>query len=113
MAIRRCEEECFLLTASPRPVVVEPYDFRDEDEGLPERNIAKSKAYAAERELRPRTAMPGSFEFEFGAKWKSLFEMEAQRKEELEYDTKRYAMSAKTSLLKSTHSHCVPNSVQL
>ncbi|XP_022664749.1 non-POU domain-containing octamer-binding protein-like isoform X3 [Varroa destructor] len=89
MAIRRCEEECFLLTASPRPVVVEPYDFRDEDEGLPERNIAKSKAYAAERELRPRTAMPGSFEFEFGAKWKSLFEMEAQRKEELEYDTKR------------------------
>ncbi|OQR74910.1 splicing factor [Tropilaelaps mercedesae] len=89
MAIRRCEEECFLLTASPRPVVVEPYDFRDEDEGLPERNIAKSKAYATERELGPRTAMPGSFEFEFGGKWKRLFEMEAQRKDELEYDTKR------------------------
>lgn len=89
LAIRRCEEECLLLTASPRPVLVEPYDFRDEDEGLPERNLNKSKSYHAERELGPRTAMPGSFEYEFGLKWKRLFEMEAKKKEQLEYDNKR------------------------
>lgn len=88
-AIRKCEEECFLLTNSPRPVIVEPLDFRDEDEGLPEHNLPKSKGYHVERELGPRTALPGSFEYDFGLKWKRLYEMEGQKKDQLDYDNQR------------------------
>ncbi|GFV54158.1 hypothetical protein TNCV_1027301 [Trichonephila clavipes] len=85
LAIKRCTEGCYLLTSSPRPVVVEPLEQRDEEDGLPEKNFQKSnKQYLKEREIGPRLTEPGTFEFEFSNRWKKLYELEQQKREHLE-----------------------------
>ncbi|XP_015920502.1 non-POU domain-containing octamer-binding protein [Parasteatoda tepidariorum] len=85
MALKRCTEGCYLLTSSPRPVVVEPLEHRDEEDGLPEKNFQKSnKQYLKEREIGPRLAEPGTFEYEFANRWKRLYELEQQKRDHLE-----------------------------
>ena len=39
-----------------------------------------------EREQEPRFAAPGTFEFEFGNRWKELFQMEKVRHEQLDQE---------------------------
>lgn len=86
-AIKRCQQECFMLTASPKPVQVEPYDQQDEEEGLPEKSINKhSKEFMEEREVGPRFAEQGSFEHSFALKWKDLYEVEKKQRDKLEQD---------------------------
>ncbi|KAF5269656.1 hypothetical protein FQR65_LT05996 [Abscondita terminalis] len=41
LAIRKCSEGCFFLTASLRPVIVEQYDAVDDTDGHPDKNIPK------------------------------------------------------------------------
>ncbi|XP_055943589.1 splicing factor, proline- and glutamine-rich-like isoform X2 [Argiope bruennichi] len=85
MAIKRCTEGCYLLTSSPRPVVVEPLEQRDEEDGLPEKNFQKgNKDYLKEREIGPRLTEPGTFEHEFANRWKKLYELEQQKRDHLE-----------------------------
>ncbi|XP_037557428.2 splicing factor, proline- and glutamine-rich [Dermacentor silvarum] len=86
-ALKRCSEECFILTSTPRPVVVEPLEQRDEDDGLPEMNFQpNNKQFQKEREAGPRLAEVGSFEYEFAMRWKKLYDDERARREQLEQD---------------------------
>uniref|UniRef100_A0A914XMI8 RRM domain-containing protein n=1 Tax=Plectus sambesii TaxID=2011161 RepID=A0A914XMI8_9BILA len=87
-ALRQCKENTFLLTMNPKPIVVEPMEPRDEDDGLSERMIPRTQAMAKEREMGPRFANPGSFELMFGQRWKELFEMEKVKREQLEAELK-------------------------
>ncbi|KAL1770756.1 non-POU domain-containing octamer-binding protein [Sigmodon hispidus] len=41
-ALDRCSEGSFLLTTFPRPVIVEPMDQLDDEEGLPEKLVIKN-----------------------------------------------------------------------
>ncbi|CAL4207004.1 unnamed protein product, partial [Meganyctiphanes norvegica] len=85
LALRRCQEGCFILNSSPRPVIVEQMAVVDENEGLSEVNIYKrNPEYIKERQEGPRFANSGSFEFEYGMKWKSLYELFDKKKEALE-----------------------------
>ncbi|XP_067132053.1 non-POU domain-containing octamer-binding protein-like isoform X2 [Centruroides vittatus] len=84
-ALKRCTEGCFLLTSSPRPVLVEPLEQRDEEDGLPEKNFQKNnKQYLKERDIGPRLGEPGTFEYDFATRWKQLYEVERQKRENLE-----------------------------
>lgn len=90
-AIRKCSESCFFLTASLRPAIVEPYEALDECDGLPEKSIhKKNPEYLKQREMGPRFANLGSFEHEYGMRWKHLHELHAQKetalKKELELE---------------------------
>jgi proline- and glutamine-rich splicing factor len=88
-ALKRCIEGCFLLTSSPRPVVVEPLDHKDEEDGHPEKVLPKTnQQYIKEREIGPRFAHPNTFEYEFANKWKQLYEVEKQKRELLEKEVK-------------------------
>merc|ERR550519_2418524 len=88
-AFRRCSEGCFFLTASLRPVIVEQVEECDDDDGLQEKMIPKrSQEFGMEREIGPRFAEGGSFEFEYGQKWKQLYEMKQQKQEALEREMK-------------------------
>jgi len=80
-AYKRITEGVFLLTSAPRPVTVEPLDQKDEEDGYPEKFINKSDGYKKDRESEPRFAPPGSFEYEFGLRWKELEELEKQQHE--------------------------------
>lgn len=85
MALKRCIDGCFMLTASPKPVVVEPLEQKDDEDGYPEKLLPKnSPHYLKERDIGPRFAQPNSFEFEFGSKWKQLYELEKQKRASLE-----------------------------
>merc|ERR1712106_245442 len=85
LALRKCQEGCFILNSSPRPVVVEQMAVVDENEGLSEVNIYKrNPEYLKERQDGPHFANSGSFEFEYGQKWKQLFELFDKKKEALE-----------------------------
>ncbi|MEE6527662.1 hypothetical protein FKM82_029207, partial [Ascaphus truei] len=44
-ALDRCGDGSYLLTAFPRPVTVEPMDQYDDEEGLPEKLIAKNQMF--------------------------------------------------------------------
>merc|ERR1712193_144798 len=54
------------------------------DKALPKRN----QEFGMEREVGPRFAAEGSFEYEYGMKWKQLYEMKKQKLEALEREMK-------------------------
>lgn len=85
MAMRKCQESCLYLSASLRPVMVEPLPIADGAEGLGELNINKRDTrYYDERQRGPRLTQPGSFEDEFGKRWKKLYESYDIKKKEIE-----------------------------
>lgn len=86
-AIKRCQQECFMLTASPKPVLVEPFDQQDEDEGLPEKSINRNSIeFKEQRDVGPRFAEQGTFEHTFALRWKELYAIEKQKRECLEQE---------------------------
>merc|ERR1712098_36361 len=48
----------------------------------------RSQEFGMEREVGPRFAEPGSFEYEYGQKWKQLYDMKKQKLEALEREMK-------------------------
>ncbi|KAL8613654.1 hypothetical protein ACOMHN_029746 [Nucella lapillus] len=79
LALRRVNDGVFLFGADPKPIEVEPLEHKDEEDGLPEKLLTKNDLYKKEREKEPHFAPKGSFEFEFGMRWKQLAEMEKKR----------------------------------
>lgn len=81
--INRCTDNCFILTAYPKPVVVEPLDQKDEEDGLAEKSLVKNAQYHEERdEASPHFAPANSLELEIALKWRELYELEKQIQEE-------------------------------
>ncbi|XP_026279754.1 hrp65 protein [Frankliniella occidentalis] len=89
MALRRCSEGCFFLTSSLRPVILEPIEQLDDIDGYSEKVIPKkSSDYMKAREVGPRFASPGSFEYEYGTRWKQMYERRKQKEEALQREMK-------------------------
>ena len=83
-AIRNCTEKCFFLTSSLRPVIVENFEEPDEFDGHPEKNLPKKHPeFLRARELGPRFSEAGSFEHEYGTRWKQLHELHRQKEDAL------------------------------
>ncbi|XP_060530480.1 hypoxia up-regulated protein 1 [Cylas formicarius] len=87
LAVRKCTEGCFFLTSSLQPIVVEPFEVVDDQDGYSDKNINKRNPdFMKEREQGPRLAHPNSFEFDYGQRWKALFELHRQKEEALKKD---------------------------
>jgi len=87
--LTKCQENSFFLTEGLCPVEVEVLKEGDESEGLCEGVLPKKNhEYMRERSRGPRLAEPGSFEMEYGNRWKQLYELEKQRREQLEAEIK-------------------------
>merc|ERR1719430_2656629 len=88
-ALKRCSDGVFFITSSLRPCIVELIEESEDDDGLQEKNLYKRTAeFGMEREVGPRFANFGSFEFEYGEKWKQLYEMKKQKLEALDREMK-------------------------
>nr|XP_027194246.1 non-POU domain-containing octamer-binding protein-like isoform X2 [Dermatophagoides pteronyssinus] len=83
-AIKKCTNECLLLTASPLPCVATSLESRDEEEGVPEKNIQYQSDYRREREIGPRFSEPSTIENEIAKKWKDFIQHEAERRQAFE-----------------------------
>ncbi|KAF5297018.1 hypothetical protein FQA39_LY12232 [Lamprigera yunnana] len=106
LAIRKCSEGCFFLTASLRPVIVEQYDAVDETDGYPDKNIPKKNPeYNKAREVGPRFASLNSFEHEYGMRWKQLHELYAQKEQALrkELDMEKEKLEAQMEYARYEH----------
>ncbi|KAA0202525.1 hypothetical protein HAZT_HAZT009276 [Hyalella azteca] len=88
MAYKKCQEESFFLTNQLRPVIVEPWENRDEEEGYPESGLVKNEQYKKDRKVGPRFAEPNSIESEYGKQWKQLFDLYKEKRQSLEADLK-------------------------
>ncbi|XP_040909218.1 splicing factor, proline- and glutamine-rich isoform X2 [Toxotes jaculatrix] len=104
-ALDRCNEGVFLLTTSPRPVIVEPLEQFDDEDGLPEKLAQKNPRYQAEREEPPRFARPGTFEFEYSKRWKSLDEMEKQQRQQVEKNMREAREKLESEMEEAYHEH--------
>ncbi|XP_039977891.1 splicing factor, proline- and glutamine-rich isoform X3 [Xiphias gladius] len=104
-ALDRCNEGVFLLTTSPRPVIVEPLEQFDDEDGLPEKLAQKNPRYQAEREEPPRFARPGTFEFEYSKRWKSLDEMEKQQRQQVEKNMREAREKLESEMEDAYHEH--------
>lgn len=104
-ALDRCNEGVFLLTTSPRPVVVEPLEQFDDEDGLPEKLAQKNPRYQAEREEPPRFARPGSFEYEYSKRWKSLDDMEKQQRQQVEKNMREAREKLESEMEDAYHEH--------
>ncbi|KAL4629448.1 splicing factor, proline- and glutamine-rich-like [Arapaima gigas] len=104
-AMDRCNEGVFLLTSSPRPVVVEPLEQFDDEDGLPEKLAQKNPMYQKEREQPPRFARPGTFEFEYSQRWKSLDEMEKQQRQQVEKNIREAREKLESEMEDAYHEH--------
>jgi len=78
---QRCTEQCFFLTATMKPVEVELIQNHEDDDGFMENMAKMAREYITDRQRGPRLVGPGSFEHDFGKKWK---ELRAAKKEQLE-----------------------------
>lgn len=88
-ALRHCAEGCFFLTSSLKPVILEPFELAEDSDGFSEKNIAKKgPEFFEARETGPRFAKAGSFEYEFGTRWKQIHELYKQKEETLEREMK-------------------------
>ncbi|XP_012215147.1 hrp65 protein isoform X2 [Linepithema humile] len=84
LALRKCTEGCYFITASLRPVVVEPFEQQDDVDGYPDKNLPrKNPEFFKARDIGPRFAQIGSFEHEYGTRWKQLHELYKQKEEAL------------------------------
>jgi len=104
-ALERCNEGIFLLTTTPRPVVVEPLEQFDDEDGLPEKLAQKDHRYQAEREEPPRFARPGTFEYEYSKRWKSLDEMEKQQRQQVEKNMREAREKLESEMEDAYHEH--------
>ena len=109
--INKCTDMCFLLTSYPKPVVVEPLEQKDEEDGLPEKSIVRNNQYFIERETQAHFAAANSFEQKLSLKWRELYELEKQvidegkkridqAREMLEYEIEQALIDHKTMKLK-------------
>uniref|UniRef100_A0A8D2ZU37 RRM domain-containing protein n=1 Tax=Scophthalmus maximus TaxID=52904 RepID=A0A8D2ZU37_SCOMX len=106
-ALDKCSDSAYLLTAFPRPIIVEPMEQFDEDEGLSEKLINKNQQYHKEREQPPRFAQPGSFEYEYAMRWKALMEMEKQQYEMVDRNMKEAQEKLEAEMEAARHEHQV------
>jgi hypothetical protein len=83
-AIKSCSDGFYLLTASPKPVLVKEYVGKDEEEGVTEAKISKWHWVQRERSQPPRFSAPGTIEDMMAKKWMNLFHSQDRRKAELE-----------------------------
>uniref|UniRef100_A0A8D0GNF4 Paraspeckle component 1 n=1 Tax=Sphenodon punctatus TaxID=8508 RepID=A0A8D0GNF4_SPHPU len=104
-ALERCSDGAFLLTTTPRPVVVEPMEQFDDEDGLPEKLIQKTQQYHKEREQPPRFAQPGTFEFEYASRWKALDEMEKQQREQVDRNIREAKEKLEAEMEAARHEH--------
>jgi len=83
-AIKKCSEGCYFLSTSLQPVVVEAHEIVEDVDGYSDKNINKKHPeFLKERDIPPRFARPDSFEFEYGQRWKALYELHQQKEEAL------------------------------
>lgn len=69
---------------SLRPVVAEIYEPQDDMDGYPDKNLPKKHPdFYTARDVGPRFAQIGSFEHEYGTRWKQLHELYKQKEEAL------------------------------
>ncbi|KAK3525449.1 hypothetical protein QTP86_031540 [Hemibagrus guttatus] len=104
-ALDRCSDGVFLLTSSPRPVVVELLEQFDDEDGLPEKLAQKNPNYQKEREQPPRFARPGTFEFEYSQRWKSLDDMEKQQRQQVEKNIREAREKLEAEMEDAYHEH--------
>ncbi|XP_026865944.2 paraspeckle component 1 isoform X1 [Electrophorus electricus] len=104
-ALDRCADGALLLTTSPRPVIVEPTEQLDDEDGLPEKLLQKSAQYHKEREQSPRFAQPGTFEFEYSSRWKALDEMEKQQREQVKRNIQEAKEKLEAEMETAKHEH--------
>ncbi|XP_041932369.1 splicing factor, proline- and glutamine-rich isoform X1 [Alosa sapidissima] len=104
-AIDRCNDGVFLLTTTPRPIVVEPLEQYDDEDGLPEKLAQKNPKYQKEREQPPRFAHRGTFEFEYSQRWKSLDEMEKQQRQQVEKNIREAREKLESEMEDAFHEH--------
>ncbi|XP_070568232.1 non-POU domain-containing octamer-binding protein-like isoform X2 [Ptychodera flava] len=104
-ALKRCRDGVFVLTSTPRPITVEPLEQRDEEDGLPEKNVQKNATFHKEREGQPRFATPGTFEFEWGNRWKQLYELEEEQLEQLKKQQRDGREKLEVDMENAHHEH--------
>lgn len=72
------------IYSSLRPCVCELLEHNDETDGYPEKALPrKNQEFFKERQSAPRFAENGSFEHEYGTRWKQLHELYKQKHEAL------------------------------
>ncbi|TRY59039.1 hypothetical protein DNTS_006172, partial [Danionella cerebrum] len=116
-AMDHCAEGAFLLTTrvfplmiirfdqSPLPVIIEPMEQYDDEDGLPEKLLQKSAQYHKERGQEPRFAQPGTFEFEYSSRWKALDEMEKQQRLQVERNIQESKQKLEAEIETAKHEH--------
>ncbi|CAJ0953238.1 unnamed protein product, partial [Mesorhabditis belari] len=87
-ALAWVRDKVFLIAATPRPLVAELVEPKDEEDGLAERLVSKVPKVIKERALGPRFPVAQSFEYFYGMKWKELYEAEKRRRAQLEDELK-------------------------
>lgn len=84
-AQRYCSERCYFLNSSLRPCIVEPYNYQDNNaDGLPEKSLNKKiPEFMKLRQQGPHFADQGSFEHEYGQRWKQMHDLFKQKADAL------------------------------
>ncbi|XP_062270404.1 paraspeckle component 1 isoform X2 [Scomber scombrus] len=104
-ALERCTEGALLLTSTPCPVIVEPAEHFESEDGVPEKNMRKHLGYLKEREQPPHFAQPGTFEFEYSSRWKALDDMEKQQRDQVDKNIREAKEKLEAELESAKHEH--------
>ncbi|XP_056626177.1 paraspeckle component 1 isoform X4 [Triplophysa dalaica] len=104
-ALDHCADGALLITTSPCPVILEPKEQFEDEDGLPEKLLQKSAQYYKEREHPPHFAEPGTFEFEYSSRWKALDNIEKQQKEQVDRNILEAKEKLEAEMEAAKHEH--------
>ncbi|KGL97784.1 Paraspeckle component 1, partial [Charadrius vociferus] len=102
-ALERCSDGAFLLTTTPRPVVVEPMEQFDDEDGLPEKLMQKTQQY---HKTMPRFPNRNKIQAHlYASRWKALDEMEKQQREQVDRNIREAKEKLEAEMEAARHEH--------
>ncbi|KAJ8918036.1 hypothetical protein NQ315_011492 [Exocentrus adspersus] len=104
-AKKYCTDRMFFVTSSLKPVEVEEYTLPPDVDGIPEETMRKSLSYYEERELGPRFAVPGSFEYEYAQRFKELWQNYNLKYVRLKADQESEERKLEIDLMRARYDH--------
>lgn len=105
-SIRYCTEKCYFLTNSLRPCVCELFENSDDNDGCPEKTMnKKNQDFFNARKMGPRFADVGSFEHEYGTRWKQVHELYKQKYDALKKDMELEAEKLEAQMEYARYEH--------
>ncbi|KAG5897057.1 hypothetical protein JTB14_025873 [Gonioctena quinquepunctata] len=104
-AKKHCTDKMFFVTSSLKPVTVEDYNPPPDTDGLPEETVRKSREFYEDRDMGPRFAIPGAFEYQYAERFKDLWSRYSLKIDMLKSELESEEQKLEVDMMRARYDH--------